>query len=854
MTRTHTGETDRSVVDGVRAAAEAGDAAAQLDLANRHWYGDGVERDPEAAYRWMRKAADAGLAEAQSKVGAFLRFGWGVPADVRAAIPWFRKALRGGYAKAGYNLGELYRRGGRVPYSPRRAWFFYSKAVELGQEAANLGLAVLCFEGRGVPKDEGKALGLLRRALRGGDPEAIVEMGRFFRAGVAGPEDLAEAEARALALYRPGDPDSLRALFALRREATPEPPPPPFLDALNAELDRRQAIGREPDPPELDEAGLAARREKAESGDAEAGYQLGRVLLRSARAEHPAALAALLRAAEAGHAAAGFQAGTLLCHGWRGPQDVPRALALLETAARAGNADAARFLALSYDGVGGNVPKDPEVAMRWWNEAARLGDRHACYVVGRLLIDEWTTPEERDRGWELIERAAERGFPHACGLLGQLKAHELIPNDDLVEEHAVPLLRLGAVRGDSEAALFLARTLRRLGGRAGVEEAFYWLREASRRDSAAARLLAQLYGQELDGERGDATATAWLALAAEESGVCEPDGEAASTLARCFLDGRGVPRDPAIAIQLTEHAARLGFGPGARLRGEIAEDGLGVPRDAAQATAWYRRGAELGDGSSMSRFGTRLFDGHAIEPDARQAVAWLEKAVAEGAAEGSHLLALMLFRGEGTDADPGRARKLFLEAARYERLPALFTTLEEEALRFRPAATRPRDLRDRTEELAADPGSLPGATALDAGLLIWNGDAGLVVNDPLAVKLFRVAAEKGSALAAACLSYALQLAGDEEGELEWLEKAADAGLAGAQRQLSYRLVQMGRAGRNDPRPLGLLEKAANQGDPVACSQLASLLEASAAPDDGRLAARIEALRRCAAEGGLDDLT
>ncbi|MBK6407055.1 MAG: sel1 repeat family protein [Holophagales bacterium] len=662
----------------------------------------------------------------------------------------------------------------------------------------------------------------VRASAKAGDPGAIVEMGRFFRAGVASPEDFADAETRALAFYRPGDFDSLRVLLALRREACAIPPPPPCLDALNAELNRRQAIGREPHPPELDEAGLAALRERADSGDIEASYLLGRALILRDPSDKPEALAALLRAAEAGHVAAGFQAGTLLYHGWGVPRDVPRALTLLETSARTGNADAARFLALSYDGVGGNVPQDPEMAMQWWNEAARLGDRHACHVVGRNLYEEGPTPEERSRGLELIERAAERGFPPACGFLGRLKAEECFPYEDLVEELAFPLLRLGAVRGDSEAARFLARKLHGLGGRERAEEALYWLHETSRRDGAAARLLGQLCGQGLEGERGDATATAWLALAAEEWGVGEPDADALTTLARCFLDGRGVPHDPAVAIQLTERAASLGFGPGARLRGEIAEDGLGVPRDAAQATAWYRRGAELGDGSSMSRFGTRLFDGHAVEPDARQAAAWLEKAVAEGAVEACHLLALMLFRGEGTDPDPVRAQRLLQEAARFERLPALFTSLEEEALRFRPAATRPRNLRDRTEELAADPGSLPATAALDAGILIWNGDVGLLLNDPLATELFRVAAGKGSALAAACLSYALQLAGDEEGEIEWLEKAADAGLAGAQRQLAYRLVDTGRAGRTDPRPLGLLEKAAGQGDPVAGDQLASL--------------------------------
>ncbi len=696
--------------------------------------------------------------------------------------------------------------------------------------------------------EPGRTIAELRAAVAARDPAAIVEVGARFRAGEAGADDLAEAEAQALAFRRPGDFGSLRLLFALRREATPLPPAPPDLHELNAELNRRQAIDREPEPPELDEAGLALLREHAGAGDAEAAYTLGRILLRQGRSDHVEALAALLRAAEEGHAAAAFQAGTLLFHGLGVPQDLRRAVALLERAAEAGNADAARFLALALDGHIGRLRREPAKAMAWWREAARLGDRHACGYVGRILYEEAATPEEQHRGLELIVRAAERGFPPACGFLGRLKAHELYPYDDLVEELAFPLLRLGAVRGDSEAARLLARRLAAIGGRKRVEEAYYWLHEASWRDAGAARQLGQLYGRKLRGDRRDATATAWLAFAAEESGVGEPDAEAAAVLARCFLDGRGVPRDPTVAIQLAERSASLGFGPGARLRGEIAEDGLGVPRDAAVATAWYRRGAELGDGTAMNRFAMGLFDGLAVEPDARQTVAWLEKALDAQTYEACLLLALMLFRGDGTAPDPARARALFGEAAHYEVLPALFTTLEDEAARYRPAASRPKDLRDRTEELAAEPGSLSAEVALDAGLMIWNGDAGLLVNDPVATGLFRAAAEKGSALGAACLSHALRLAGDKEGEIEWLERAAEAGLAGAQRHLAFRLVRMRRADWGDPRTLALLSRAADQGDIVACDRLASILETSDAPHDEARAARIEALRRRVEEG------
>ncbi len=670
--RNEPGKPDRRrSIEEVRAEAESGSAEAQLDLADRFMLGDGVERDPEAAYRWLRKAAEAGLAEAQSKVGFCLFYGHGAELDPRSGLRWFLKGLRGGYAKAGYNLGDAYWKGRHVARRPRRAWFFFSRAVALGQEDACYGLAALAYSGLGVPKDVPKSVEYLRRAVRSGAAEAMASMARLFRLGTVGLEELAEAEARALALHVPGDLDSLQALFLLRREATPRPPRPETLDAVLEELRRRQALDGEP-------------------------------------ADH-----------------------------------------------------------------------------------------------------------------------------HVRGL----------------EQIAVPLLRLGAAGGDLEAVRTLARTLQELGGRKYTDEALYWLHGSSQRDPASARMLGQLYGQLLLTGPGDQRAAAWLALAAEESETKEPDGEATTTLAQCFLDGRGVPRDPALAILLTERAARKGFGPGARLRGEIAEDGLGVPPDAALATEWYRRSAELGDRTAMVRLAYRLFDGTAVAPDARQAVGWLEKGVAAGETEGCSLLAVMLFRGEGTAPEPARARRLFVEAGDISRLPALFTSLEDEALRFRRAATGPRNLKRQAEEAAADPASISADAALEAGLLIWNGEGGLVVDEDLAAELFRAAAEKGNAVAAACLSHALRRAEDAEGEAEWLERAAGAGLAGAMRHLAYRLARTGRARYGDARTLSLLESAAAANDAVACHQLAQILERSDAPDDGSRGARILELRRRAKEAG-----
>ena len=100
-----------------------------------------------------------------------------------------------------------------------------------------------------------------------------------------------------------------------------------------------------------------------------------------------------------------------------------------------------------------------------------------------------------------------------------------------------------------------------------------------------------------------------------------------------------------------------------------------------------------------------------------------------------------------------------------------------------------------------------------------------------------------------CLSHALRLAGDLDGEREWLERAARAGLPGAQRHLAVRLASSSGAGWDDPPVVALLESAAEGGDAIACMELARHLERTGAALDARGAERVAALRRCALASG-----
>ncbi|MCC7253582.1 tetratricopeptide repeat protein [Hyphomicrobium sp.] len=132
--------------DELRRRAIAGTVDAQIGWARCLLHGHGVDRDPEAAFRWFKLAARSGDPEALNMVGRCYEIGWGVPVDLAEAAGWYGRAADKGHAWGEFNLANLY------------------------------------AQGRGVPYDEGKALTLLVRSARRGNPKAMNMLGRFREA------------------------------------------------------------------------------------------------------------------------------------------------------------------------------------------------------------------------------------------------------------------------------------------------------------------------------------------------------------------------------------------------------------------------------------------------------------------------------------------------------------------------------------------------------------------------------------------------------------------------------------------------------------------------------------------------
>lgn len=120
----------------LQAAAEKGDASAQLRLGMAYLDGIGVQQDPAAAMRWIQISAEQGYPEAQFRLGAILESGNGAPQNFPLALQWYERAAQQNHADAQYRLGTMYRRGEGVAPDRSKAYFWFILAAAQKHEYA----------------------------------------------------------------------------------------------------------------------------------------------------------------------------------------------------------------------------------------------------------------------------------------------------------------------------------------------------------------------------------------------------------------------------------------------------------------------------------------------------------------------------------------------------------------------------------------------------------------------------------------------------------------------------------------------------------------------------------------------
>lgn len=317
----------------LRAAAEQGVLAAELELARRYEAGDGLLQNFARAAEWYARAAEAGSAQAANRLGRMHHAGLGVPQDLPRAIALLERAAESGEAEYLTDLALVLETSGGDAAALARAAALYRQAAEAGYVDAAVSLGVLLQDGRGVEKDAAAAADLYRGAAEAGHARAQNNLGLLYVRGDGVAQDHAEAARLFQAAAEQGLPEALTNLGVLYENGFGVPQS----DTLAAELyrkggqaDRAGAGGTGPiydprlAPPPSDDAGLKALEQAALAGDPVAEFQMAWLLLTTEPREPRRSMQAAIlmrRAAEAGHGPAMANLALLYFQGTGLPQD-----------------------------------------------------------------------------------------------------------------------------------------------------------------------------------------------------------------------------------------------------------------------------------------------------------------------------------------------------------------------------------------------------------------------------------------------------------------------------------------------------------------------------------------------------
>ena len=243
-------------------------------------------------------------------------------------------------------------------------------------------------------------------------------------------------------------------------------------------------------------------------------------------AEETKPLAELQAAAEGGDAESQFQLSRAYLQGSGVPKDLPRAFALMKSAAAQGHPDALGGVGYFYS-KGLATGKDGAEAVRWFRKGAEKGSAKARFNLGTSLLDgesgESTgqTPEaRRDEGLRWIRMAADQGLPEAClsyGIilyLGEQGQPQDFPG-------AMALLRTAAEHGLAEAQNMLG-AMYEAGQSVAIDPvaAAEWYRKAALQGHAKAQAnLGMILGPQTENKATRIEALAWLLLAQEQEAI-----------------------------------------------------------------------------------------------------------------------------------------------------------------------------------------------------------------------------------------------------------------------------------------------------------------------------------------------
>ena len=140
--------------------------------------------------------------------------------------------------------------------------------------------------------------------------------------------------------------------------------------------------------------------------------------------------------------------------------------------------------------------------------------------------------------------------------------------------------------------------------------------------------------------------------------------EATLLLAKIYLRGIGIAKNPAESVKAFAEAARIGFMPANNTLGMGQLTGFGGPQDARKALGYFKQAAEAGYTPAQYNLGKLYYAGdHGIVRDYKLAGAWFSAAAKSGHPGALYAAGRMYDLGNGVAADQKKAIVYYKEAS-----------------------------------------------------------------------------------------------------------------------------------------------------------------------------------------------
>lgn len=213
-----------------------------------------------------------------------------------------------------------------------------------------------------------------------------------------------------------------------------------------------------------------------------------------------------------------------------------------------------------------------------------------------------------------------------------------------------------ALAGDATAQLKMGYTYYngQNGVRKNYDKAEKWFLKAAEQGNSYAQTMLGIYHSALGNVHNSLS---WFRKA-----IANGNPEAMWRLGSNYMTGHGVPKDPVMAFDLYEQAAKLGNPRAQEFLASCYLTGIGTKQNDKQAYRWFSISASKGFAIAEYKLGCCYHRGKGTDQNYKKAYHWFKKAAYRGHTDAQSALGYCFYHGLGTATNYREAAVWFRKA------------------------------------------------------------------------------------------------------------------------------------------------------------------------------------------------